>query len=127
MDIEARIIPEPNLFFGENKSTIDPKVGLMNFGPNSPFQTQDSIPVSVSAGVVSTDDSLELLKDWLERLSLRIEGQDIPDSDVRGIDFPGLSNESPLRFVLIIDESNIETISTEELALEAVPQLPNIQ
>ena len=74
MDIEARIIPEPNLFFGENKSTIDPKVGLMNFGPNCLFQTrQDSIPVSVSAGVICTDDSLELLKDWLERLSWRIE------------------------------------------------------
>jgi hypothetical protein len=121
MDIEARIIHEPNLFFGENKSTIDPKVGLMNFGPNSPFQTQDSISVSVSAGVICTDDSLELLKDWLERLSLRIEGQDIPDSNVRGIDFPGLSKESPLQFELIIDDSNIETISSEELALVLKP------
>jgi hypothetical protein len=119
MDIEARIIPEPNLFFGENKSTIDPKVGLMNFGPNSPFQTRD--PVSISAGVICTDGSLELLKDWLERLSWRIEGQDIPDSNVRGIDFPGLSRESPLRFELIIDESNIETISSEELALVLKP------
>jgi len=115
MNIETRLIPEPKLFFGGNQSTIDPKVGLMNFGPNRPLHIP-KLSGRISAGVICAEDSIELLKDWLERLSWRIEGQDIPDSNVRSIDFPGLSNESPLKFGILIDEANIETISKTELA-----------
>ena len=119
MTLEARIIPEPKLFFGENKTTIDPKVGLMNFGPSGLSSSMDS--TSISVGVIGTMDSLELLKDWLDRLKWRIEGTDIEDSNVRGIDFPGLSKDSPFRFEIEIDESNIEIISQEELNLALTP------
>ncbi|MCX9012280.1 MAG: hypothetical protein OIN66_14310 [Candidatus Methanoperedens sp.] len=113
MTLEARIIPEPELFFGERKTTIDPKVGLMNFGPSGLSSSSDS--TSISVGVISTMESLELLRDWLERLKWRIEGRDIADSNVRGIDFPGISKDSQLRFEIEIDESNIEIITQEEL------------
>lgn len=113
MTLEARIIPEPDLFFGESKTTIDPKVGLMNFGPSGLSSSSDS--TSISIGVISTMESLELLRDWLDRLKWRIEGRDIADSNVRGIDFPGISKDSPLRFEIEIDESNIEIITQEEL------------
>jgi hypothetical protein len=86
MTLEARIIPEPKLFFGVGKTTIDPKVGLMNFGPSGLSSSTDS--TSISVGVISTMESLEILKDWLDRLKWRIEGKDIEDSNVRGIDFP---------------------------------------
>jgi hypothetical protein len=114
MKIEARIILEPKLFFGGNRTTIDPKVGLMNYGPNSPSGASDSTLIRV--GVISTRESLTILKDWLERLKWRIEGKDIKDSNVRGIDFPGISRDGPLRYEIEIDESNIEVISREELS-----------
>lgn len=110
MTIEARIISEPKLFFGKNKSTIDPKVGLINFGPNGTSSNS-----TISVGVISTLDSLELLRDWLDRLKFRIEGKYIEDSNVRSIDFPGISKESSLKFEIEIDESNIEKISSDEM------------
>ncbi|MGC1120011.1 MAG: hypothetical protein WBA22_02855 [Candidatus Methanofastidiosia archaeon] len=110
---ECRILPEPKLFFGNYKSTIDSKVGLMNFGPYGPSSVS---PIAVTAGVISTNESLELLRDWLERLSYRIEGRSIPDSNVRGIDFPGLFKGGPLRFEMRIDDAAVETISRHELS-----------
>ncbi|MFX1286891.1 MAG: hypothetical protein ACFFB5_24875 [Promethearchaeota archaeon] len=116
MTIECRIIPEPKLFFGGNKPTIDPKVGLMNFGPYGSLQDSDKSNVILTAGVISSNKSLELLNDWLERLSYRIEGREIPDSNVRGIDFPGISDKSPLRYKIKISNEAIEIISNKELS-----------
>lgn len=113
--IKFRILPEPKLFFGNNESTIDSKVGLMNFGPYGPSSSAPS-PITITAGVISTNGSLDLLKAWLERLSYRIEGRDIPDSNVRSIDFPGISKESPLKFEIRIIDSAIEIISRRELS-----------
>ncbi len=116
MTIDCRIIQEPKLFFGGNKQTIDPKVGLMNFGPYGLFQDSEKSNITLTAGVISSNKSLELLKDWLNRLSYRIEGREIPDSNVRGIDFPGISIDSPLRFELKIINEAIEIISNKELS-----------
>jgi hypothetical protein len=116
MEFERRIIREPKLFFGDNRSTIDPKVGLMNFGPYGSFEDPKKKESTIILGSISTNASLELLKDWLERLSYRIEGQDILDSNVRGIDFPGISGGGPLRFELSMNEECVETISKKELS-----------
>jgi len=115
MSIEARIIPESKLFFGGNGSTIDPKVGLMKFGPYNPSTNEIQDHITITAGAICTNSSFEQLKSWLERLSYRIEGASIPDSNVRGIDFPGISKRSPLKFEIVLNEANIEIISRGEL------------
>lgn len=112
MTINCKILPESKLFFGGNQSTIDPKVGLLNYGP---YGLNDNDPITITAGVITTNRYLDNLRNWLDLLSYRIEGRNILDSDVRGIDFPGLSKDSPLRFELKIIDSAIETISKEDL------------
>ena len=112
--LESKIIRESNLFFGNNHPTIDPKVGLLNYGPYG-IPDSDFSPITISVGVISTSEYFENLKTWLERLSYRIEGRPIPDSDVRSIDFPGINKESPLGFELKILDSSIEIITKQEL------------
>jgi len=115
LTFECKIIKESNLFFGENQSTIDPKVGLLKFGPYRSSELDNS-PLTITTGVISTNEYFENLKTWLERLSYRIEGRVIPDSDVRSIDFPGINKESPLRFEIKILESSVEIITKSELS-----------
>jgi len=115
MNFECKIIKESNLFFGNNRATIDPKVGLMKYGPYGILET-DFTPITITAGVIATDEYFDNLKIWLERLSYRIEGRTIIDSDVRSIDFPGINKESPLKFEIKILDSAVETIKKEELS-----------
>jgi hypothetical protein len=114
LNLECKIIKESKLFFGNNQPTIDPKVGLLNFGPYGTLDKNIS-PTIITAGVISTNEYLENLKTWLERLSYRIEGRTIFDSGVRGIDFPGINKESPLKFELKILDSAVEIITKQEL------------
>lgn len=92
----------------------------MNFGPYS-IIGQDTSPKTITVGVISTNEYFENLKNWLERLKYRFEGRNIPDSDVRSIDFPGLTQESPLKFELTILDSAVEIISKQELSSALQP------
>jgi len=113
--LKCEILEESNLFFGGNNSTIDPKVGLNFYGPYGSFGPESGKSITIKAGVISTFESLNLLKIWLNTLKHRITGRIIEDSDVRSIDFPGISSESPLNFEIHLVESAIENISKEDL------------
>src|SRR5574341_1077786 len=91
------LIPEPALFFARNSSAIDPKVGLLNFGPYG-SEIDDKEPRTLRAGVIGTKKSVLELGNWLERLKTRISGGLNADSSAKEVDFPGISLESPLRF-----------------------------
>jgi hypothetical protein len=57
-------IEEPTLIFGHEQRTIDPRDGLVLFGPNQPLK-----PYSLRVGVIGTPDSLKDYPLFVEELN----------------------------------------------------------
>jgi hypothetical protein len=104
-------IEEPVLFFGNNKPCLDPQVGLLNFGPFGGRGIDSEERISIRAGVIGTTRSIEATKTWLNRLKYRIIAVEKSNTEYKGIDFPGLSTEGPLKFDIVIDPNCVVNIS----------------
>ncbi|RZN37625.1 MAG: hypothetical protein EFT35_05870 [Methanophagales archaeon ANME-1-THS] len=113
--IETTWIEEPELYFANNKDSIDPKIGLLKFGPYGTFSHDKTQSKVIRAGVIATKNSVMLLESWLERLRERIPGKYIESEKRKEIDFPGLSVEKALNFDIEIDDACIEYIDEKEI------------
>ena len=107
------LLPEPELFFGENNKCIDPQVGLLNYGPHGGFGGDRSKQSSITAGIIGTDRSINATRLWLERLKHRIAAEETSNTEYKGIDFPGLDKEGPLGFEIEIDDNCVIKISNK--------------
>lgn len=99
------LIKEPDLFFGKNSKCLDPQVGLLNFGPHGGNQVEETAKISIRAGIVGTQRSIDKTKVWLDRLKFRINAEQKSKTEYKGIDFPGLNVDGPLHFEVIIDDN----------------------
>ena len=68
-------IPEPSLIFGDGKTHIDPKLGLTLYGPLQTIEGRPSSPLSINVGVIGTGETVGLAKQFLNRLTSKIEGE----------------------------------------------------
>ena len=59
------------LFFGKDSKAIDPKIGLINFGPYGRFSKGSQQPLTIRAGVIGTRKSKQMFEAWLEKLKYR--------------------------------------------------------
>ena len=96
-------IDEPELFFGGNGKCPDPQVGLLNYGPHGGMSSSEQPRITIRAGIIGTDRSMDKTKVWLDRLKYRIAAEERPGTEYKGIDFPGLSMKGPLRFEILVD------------------------
>jgi len=97
------------LIFKGRNTCSDPRVGLLNFGPNGLPDSDLCIPV----GIIGTRESKNLAKAFITRLQYAIDGNFYPGSNVRSIDFPGLYQNGPLGYYFSIDENLCEEISDD--------------
>ena len=102
-------VEEPQLFFKGGNPCIDPKVGLLNYGPNGLTEENSEIKV----GLIGSPLSIKYAREFLERLKYNIPGQKKPDSNVRGIDFPGVDKNLDLGFYFTIQDE--EKISDQDI------------
>ena len=98
-------IEEPDLFFGGNEKCLDPQVGLLNYGPHGGGSLDPEARIKIRAGLIGTNRSLGTTEVWLSRLRNRIQAEQVTKTEYKGIDFPGLSQDGPLRFGIEIDEN----------------------
>lgn len=108
-------IEEPELYFADSQNSIDPKIGLLKYGPYGLFSHGKSEPKIIRSGVITTKRSLIELEWWLERLKERIPGENFESEKRKEIDFPGISLEKQLKFEIKIDPSCIEYIDEKEI------------
>jgi len=99
-------IEEPNLAFGYGQKTIDPRDGLILFGPS----TRGKI-THASIGVIGTEEGRQRLIRWLQRIQRPIFGTD--DKIARPF-YPGL--ESAFSFELSFE--SIVQINVEQTELD---------
>lgn len=111
--ISVSLLPEPELFFGGNNKCIDPQVGLLNYGPHGGLGGDRPKSISIIAGIIGTDKSINACRIWLERLKYRICAEETKNTEYKGIDFPGLNKDGPLGFEIKIDENCVLKIENK--------------
>lgn len=108
-------LEEPELYFAENKTCPDPQVGLLNFGPHGGVSTgkEQEQKVTIKAGVIGTTRSINAAVGFLNRLKHRICAEETSSTEYKGIDFPGLGLDKPLRFEILVDDNCVLKIERD--------------
>ena len=108
-------LEEPELYFAEDQKCLDPQVGLLNFGPHGGTKTKNEAKqkVTIIAGIIGTSRSINSANAFLSRLTHRISAEEASSKDYKGIDFPGLGLEGPLRFEIVVDENCVLKIDRD--------------
>jgi hypothetical protein len=122
--MKVTLLEEPELYFAESQKCLDPQVGLLNFGPHEGTKTKKKRKqkVTISAGIIGTSRSINSVNAFLTRLTHRISAETTSSKDYKGIDFPGLGLESPLRFEISVDENCVLKIERDFVrGLSAIP------
>jgi len=83
IDPELIFINEPELSFGYNQKTADPRDGLMLFGPHD----REKIKGQINVGIIGCDHQRTHLKKYLKRIHQPVSSK---DGDVARPFFPGL-------------------------------------
>lgn len=123
MKMNLNYIPEPFLYFKNNNKCIDPKIGLLKFGPNG--ITEDNQEIQL--GVIGSADSVIEAKLFLKRLENDIQGEEYPGSRVRGINFPGVDKGLPLGYYFKFDEAYCEFIPRDIISLMETDEKRNVK
>ena len=97
MTFEARVYSEPLLEFGGGGLDLDPRAGLMRFGPLQPVPGD-----TVRIGIIGTGDTVDGMERFLERCKTGIPGKDSPLSNLHTA-FPGIGNANPFRCEFVTD------------------------
>lgn len=108
-------LEEPELYFGENKTCLDPQVGLLNFGPHGGIEIgkEQKRKIIIRAGVIGTSRSVNATNAFLDRLTNRISAEETATTEYKGIDFPGLGLDGPLGFEISVDQNCIGKIERD--------------
>jgi len=79
-------IEEPLLTFGENKHYIDPKMGLLAYGPCM-IPGRKVISSSIRLGIIGSGETIDLAKQWIKKCQNEIPGK--PENPRLFQSFPG--------------------------------------
>jgi hypothetical protein len=108
--MKVLLLEEPELYFSENKKCLDPQVGLLNFGPHGGVEGANERKVTIKAGVIGTTRSINATHAFLRRLTHRISAEETSSTEYKGIDFPGLCLDGPLRFEIVVDDNCVQKV-----------------
>lgn len=110
MTISFDFAREPSLFFANEGESVDPRAGLVKYGP---IGIQTDKVKSIQIGLISTREDGIYFKEFFSRISDNIAQNFI--GNTMQIDFPGLGEFSPLKFEFDLSDNNILEISTAEI------------
>lgn len=109
MIFATRCLPEPDLEFGDGGLFLDPRVGLMRFGPLQP-KAGDLIRI----GVIGTSETVDGFARYIDRAMVGIESGNQALGNLHP-GFPGLGNDNPFRCRFEVPEEAQKTILTSEV------------
>ncbi|MGD9693626.1 MAG: hypothetical protein AB7G17_07375 [Phycisphaerales bacterium] len=79
-------IPEPLLEFADGRHHVDPKTGIIRFGPKS-LRPGDRHPARVRTGFIGTPETIQKAGAWIDRTSKGVKGA--PER----LEFPGFRRD----------------------------------
>ena len=108
VNLKAWFIEEPRIILGNNNISVDPKIGIISYGPYTL-----GVPSTIRAGIIGDGESISYAKRWLEELKSPIEGKE--ENFYLFPSFGGFNKESTFRCEIVIDESLIEKIDNKKI------------
>mgnify|MGYP000459829217 CR=1 FL=1 len=110
IEFKSMFINEPLLTFGEKKQHIDPKMGLLAYGPCL-LPNRRVISSFIRLGIIGSRDTINLTQIWIEKCQNEIPGKS--ENPLLFPSFPGFTRVfgSELR----IQEECIEVITRNEI------------
>ena len=100
--MKTDLMSEPDLVFGQGNTCVDPKVGLLSFGPSGTGEEGRF----ANAGAIGTSIDIARLRSFLEKIRRRISPGASSEEKPWKCDFPGLGKESPINFDIRIKSYN---------------------
>jgi len=88
VDFQAFFLDEPFLTFGENKQYVDPKIGLIAYGPCM-IARRKPISSSIRLGVIGSGETVDLAQQWIRNCQNEITGK--PENPRLFQSFPGFA------------------------------------
>ena len=106
--ISCQYLGEPLLCFADGKQHIDPKFGLLNFGPKS-YSPIKRHPSLVRVGFIGSAETIEIAKQWMEKTAQGVLGDDKHPA------FPGFQKERGFFSELVFDDAWIGQLNRSEI------------
>jgi len=103
-------IEEPWLTFGEGKRFIDPKKGLLAYGPCL-YDDRRVISSSIRVGIIGSKETVNLARQWIEKCQNRISGKE--ENSLLFQPFPGFTTIFGCR-LCVLNEC-IEIVTHDEI------------
>ncbi|MHA1748683.1 MAG: hypothetical protein ACTSYF_08605 [Promethearchaeota archaeon] len=132
IDKNLIFIEEPYLSFGSEQKALDPRDGLLLYGPNEKFENH-----SIRAGVIGTKDGIELYRSFVNRLKTpifstkKVYGK-VKSDEIQRPSFPGFEavfgvswNDEP-EYKVYLDEEKITELLSENLKKKRTLELVSL-
>jgi hypothetical protein len=110
LNFRSFFIEEPLLTFGDGKRYIDPKKGLVAYGPCL-YENRRAIASSIKLGIVGTKETIDKCKQWVQKCQGEIRAKKENSSLFQG--FPGFTKVFGCELRVL--EECIELIVTDEV------------
>lgn len=100
--MKLALIPEPQLEFADNGRHLDPRFGVLRYGPLDAGGS--SQPRMISVGIIGTNETILALRSWLESCRDPIAGK---QTRLRNLfpEFPGFAGDTVFQAELVFDDS----------------------
>ena len=108
VSLKTWFIEEPRIMLGNNNLSVDPKIGIISYGPYTL-----GIPSTIRIGIIGDGESISYARGWLEELKSPIEGKE--GNFYLFPPFWGFNEESTFRCEIVIDDSIIEKMDNKKI------------
>jgi hypothetical protein len=106
------LIPEPDLEFADGGRHLDPRFGVLRYGPLDASSSAE--PRLIDVGIIGTSETIFALRSWLERCRDPMPGK---ATRLRNLfpDFPGFAADTMFQSELVFDDRLDRVVGIREL------------
>jgi hypothetical protein len=110
--MKLSLISEPELEFADGGRHLDPRFGVLRYGPLDAGSAHEARFIEV--GMIGTNETIEKLRDWLESCRNPLRGK---ETRLRNLfpDFPGFASDTTFQAELVFDSAHDRVLNIREL------------
>jgi hypothetical protein len=110
LNFNAKVIAEPVLEFGDGGRDIDPRRGLVDYGPLQPMPGD-----RIRIGVIGTAETADGFAQFIDRCRTGVDGKSQKLANLFP-PFPGIGNNNPFRCNFEVDQSARRIVPERDIA-----------
>lgn len=106
------LIREPDLEFADGGRHLDPRFGVLRYGPLD--ASRGGEPRFIEVGIIGTNETIEKLRDWLEECRNPLPGKETHLKNLFPA-FPGFAGDTTFQAELVFDAAHDRVLKIREL------------